>query len=268
MNTDITLPFLLQVDAWVLISALFVLMIVSIRLGAYLGRHRSLKGEYQDNPANNTIFGSIFGLSAFMLAFTFGMSTTRYENRHQAIIAEANAIGTAILRADLYPDSDRTVLRTHFKNYLQSRIDYINAAADMDKILSAERSMAKHQALLWGHAVAFSKRNPNVVISGQMLPGLNEMFDSAEATRNSELVRVPQSVILMLFLLSLIAAFFVGYLSIGKGRFDWLTGTGFCLLSVLVIFITLDLDRPRRGAINMEASWYSITSLMSMFEKP
>src|ERR1044071_4684662 len=141
MNNDYTLPFLLQLDAWVLISILFALMIISIRLGTYLGRHRASKSEYEDNPANSTIYGSIFGLSAFMLAFTFGMSTTRYENRHQAIIAEANAIGTAILRADLYPDSDRIILRQHFKNYLQSRIDYISATAAIDKIKAAERAI-------------------------------------------------------------------------------------------------------------------------------
>jgi hypothetical protein len=266
MYHNVKLPFLLETDAWVLISILFVLMIISIRLGAYLGKHRRLKTEFQDNPANATIYGSIFGLSAFLLAFCFSMSSTRYENRHQAIITEANALGTAILRADLYPEADRIIMRKHFKNYLQARIDYITAGPDIKKIIAAEGAQAIHQALLWEHAVGFSKRNPSVIISGQMLPGLNETFDMAEATRNSELIRVPETVVVMLFILSVIAAFFVGYLSIGKGLFDWLTGVGFCLLSSLVIFVTLDLDRPRRGLIQMKASWYSITSLMNMFE--
>lgn len=266
MDNNFTLPFLLRYDAWVLVVILFVLMIISIRLGVYYGKHRERKSEYQENPANSTIYGSILGLLAFILGFTFSMSGTRYENRHQAIVEEANAIGTAILRADVYPDSDRTVLRTHFKHYLQARIAYIEAGPDMNKIIAADKALAHHQALLWGHAIWFSKHNPSILISGQMLPWLTDMFDAAEFTRNAEIIRVPQSVVLMLFSLSLIGAFFLGYLSVGKGRFDWVTGIGFCLLSAIVIFITLDLDRPRRGLINMGASWYAITSQMSNFE--
>ncbi|WP_276133466.1 hypothetical protein [Polluticoccus soli] len=266
MNDNLPLPFLLRYDAWVLVIILFLLMIVFIRLGAYFGRHRKRKEEYQDNPANSTVYGSILGLLAFILGFTFSMSGTRYENRHQAIVNEANCIGTAILRADIYPDSDRTILRTHFKNYLQARIDYIKAGPDLNKIAAADKALAHHQALLWGHAVWFSKHNPSILISGQMLPWLTDMFDAAEFTRNSEIIRVPQSVVIMLFSLSLIGAFFLGYLSVGKGRFDWVTGIGFCVLSSIVIFITLDLDRPRRGLIDMDASWYAIISQMSNFE--
>lgn len=266
MSNSVTLPFLLRVDAWILVSVLFILMVVLIRVGAYLGRHQFLKDEYQQNPANSTIYNSIFGMLAFLLAFTFGMSGTRYESRRQVIIVEANAIGTAILRADLYPYADRLALRRYFKQYLQARIDYIMAGADLDKIHAADRARDNSEALLWGHAIAFSKENPSVIISGQMVPGLNHMFDSATVTRNSELMRVPQSIVIMLFALSLIAAFFVGYISIGKGRLDWFTSVGFCFLTSLVIFITLDLDRPRRGLIQMEGSWQSIISLMTQLE--
>jgi hypothetical protein len=190
----------------------------------------------------------------------------RYDARRQAVIVESNAIGTAILRAGVYPDSDRIVFRNDFKNYLQARIDNITAGPDITKRISADKQASLYASRLWNHATQFSQKNSSVIISGQMLPALNDMFDSATTTIYSELMRVPESIVLMLFALSLIVAFIIGYISVGKGRFDWITAAGFCLLSALVLFITLDLDRPRRGLIQLDTSHQAIISLMDQFE--
>jgi len=42
---------------------------------------------------------------AFLLAFTFGMAATRFEDRRQAVLDEANAIGTTYLRTRLLPET-------------------------------------------------------------------------------------------------------------------------------------------------------------------
>lgn len=259
------MPFLLRIDTTVLVSILFILMMVFIGLGSSVARRRFHGNADDENPANSTVYGAVFGLLAFVLAFTFSMSGSRFDSRRQASVAEGNAIGTAILRADLYPDSERVAFREDLRQYLAGRITSITAGTDIEKIKDADEQTAVHAANLWKRAVAFSRTNPNVVISGQMIPALNEMFDSATTNTFSERMRVPQSIVAMLFLLSMISAFFVGYLSVGKGRFDWLIGTGFCLLSALVIFITLDLDRPRRGLIQLDTSHDAIISLMQQF---
>jgi hypothetical protein len=44
------------------------------------------------------------------------MSGERYDTRRKIIIEEANDIGTALLRSDLYPDSTRTLFRSDFRN--------------------------------------------------------------------------------------------------------------------------------------------------------
>ena len=48
-------------------------------------------------------WGPILALFAFMLAFTFGMAGSRFEARRQAVLEEANAIGTTYLRTRLLP---------------------------------------------------------------------------------------------------------------------------------------------------------------------
>lgn len=259
-----TRPFLLRIDTWTLVAILFLLMMLFIALGSLIAKRQRNKPGYIENPANSTIYGAVFGLLAFLLAFTFSMSGSRFENRRQASLAEGNAIGTAILRADMFPDTERNAFREDFKQYLQARITMITAGADVKKIIAANKQVSFYAARLWKRAMDLSKINPNV-ISGQMIIALNEMFDSATTNTYSEAMRVPQSIVLMLFILSVIAAFFVGYISVGKGRFDWLIGTGFCLLSSLVIFITLDLDRPRSGLIQLDTSHEAIISLMQQF---
>src|SRR6202008_4977769 len=111
-----------KMEAWLLVSFLFILMMTFISIGSMTGqRRRKERPDYHENPSNNTIYGSVFGLLAFLLAFTFSMSGNRFDARRLASIKESNDISTAILRADLYPDSDRVVLRNYFKLYLQAR---------------------------------------------------------------------------------------------------------------------------------------------------
>jgi hypothetical protein len=45
----------------------------------------------------------VLGLLALMLSFTFAMSLTRFDEGRDALLNEANAIGTAALRAGLLP---------------------------------------------------------------------------------------------------------------------------------------------------------------------
>ena len=262
-----TFSWLLRTDAWLLVVFLFVLMLIFISLGSMAGQRRKGKPDYHDNPSNNTIYGSVFGLLAFLLAFTFSMSGNRFDARRLASVKESNDIGTAILRANLYPDSDRAVLRKHFKLYLQARIDNLTAGPDIKKVEEATNRSSMQSEHLWSYAMDFSKRNNTTIITGQMVPALNNMFDSANSNKYSELMHVPTSIVMMLFVLALVAAFYVGYVSVGKGRFDWFIGVGFCLLISLVIYITLDLDRPRRGLIQLDTSHEAIVELMQQFEK-
>jgi hypothetical protein len=61
------------------------------------------------------VVGSTLALFVFVLAFTFGMAESRFDNRKAVVLDEANAIGTAYLRSELIPtvhqESVRALLR-------------------------------------------------------------------------------------------------------------------------------------------------------------
>ena len=117
--------FLFYVPSWLITLVLIPVAVIVYRLGHQLKKRAIRKGRAGiDSPG--TIEGSMLGLSALLLAFTFNMSATKFSERQKLIVEEANKIGTALLRCDLYPDSMRNTLRQDFKQYLEARIKYYN----------------------------------------------------------------------------------------------------------------------------------------------
>ncbi len=252
-----------RVDALILAAMLFLFMLLAIILGLKLGKARRHE-DREESTSNNTIVASLFGLLGFLLAFTFGMSGNRFDNRREAIVNEANAIGTATLRADLYTDSVRTALRKDFKAYIEARILYYEAGRDESKIERANQDADSIGRLLWQRVSLLARDKENMVQSNQMIPALNDMLDSGTARNTGEKARVPDSIVIMLFILSITSAFYIGYSSAGKGKLDWFIVTGFCLLTAIVIYITLDLDRPRRGLIKMDSNHQTMIDLRKL----
>ena len=112
--------------------SLFALMVLTYFSANRLARVKAFQ-QFVDNSIN-PIEGSLLGLLALLLAFTFGMSASRYDTRRNVMLSEANNIGTVILRCDLYPDSTRTQLRSYLQQYLEARIQYFQSGTDNAKI--------------------------------------------------------------------------------------------------------------------------------------
>ena len=72
-------------------------ILAAIEIGHWLGVRSG--GKAGGNVS--TLEGAIIGLLALILGFTFAMALSRFEARRDAILAEANAIGTTALRARL-----------------------------------------------------------------------------------------------------------------------------------------------------------------------
>jgi hypothetical protein len=257
--------FIHRTDAWILLILVFVFMIISIYAGRKIGSRGLRRNQGNKSGTTGIIVSAMFGLLAFLLAFTFGMSGNRYEMRRTNIVDEANAIGTAIVRADLYQEDDRTAFRKDFRRYVEARIDYYEKGDDLDAILKAKAEGDDYGKRLWNRAVQLSRNGDYMVASLQMVPALNEMMDISTTRVISERAWVPDSIVYMLFIISLSTAFYLGYSSARKGPLDWFVAIGFCLLTSVVIYITLDLDRPRRGLINLDTTHNAMVELRKLF---
>ncbi|WP_161627166.1 bestrophin-like domain [Flavobacterium subsaxonicum] len=262
MNTSV----LYQTPTFVIVAILFVLMLLFNRIGFSIHKRQIAKNPESASDGLGPVEGSLLGLLALLLSFTFGMSASRSDARRQAIVQEANDIGTAVLRADLYPDSIRTALRADFKQYVEARIAYYQSGTDADKNQEAIKKAVKYSDKIWVAVVQQSQDKENTLRSQQMIPALNSMIDivsTGDATKNAT---VPDSIFWFLFLLIITASLIVGYSNNGK-KINHFIVSGFALMTVLTVFLIMDLDRPRRGIINTDASVQNIISLRDMFKE-
>lgn len=242
-------------------------LLVCLLLALYIGLRMGLgkqKGESEDKTSSSLISG-IFALSAFLLGFTFSMSASRYDARRDVLVQESNDIGTAILRIDLYPDSMQQLLRPLFRDYVESRIAYYSIIGDTGKLIASVNEANAISSRIWNHCTAHFRQTGSMVPANQMIPALNSMIDIVNTRQQQIFAIVPESIVLMLFVLTIASAFLAGYVN-RKGKVDWPVAAGFCILTAFVIFITLDLDRPRRGLINLDVAHKSMVDLRQNFK--
>lgn len=255
--------FLIRHPSWEITIALMFAMILFYWIGLRMRVFVFKRTEHKPDSIG-TIEGSLLGLLALMLSFTFSMSSGRHDKRIDIIIQEANNIGTAVLRADLYPDSLRIPLRQELKKYLEARINFYEVGSDLKKVSVANDSAVAIQNRIWAIAAKAGQDKEHLHRTAQMIPALNDMIDIV-TTRNAALIaKVPDLIIYLLFLLSLTSSFILGYS--GGAKNDWLVSISFTIMISLAVFMILDLDRPRTGIITSKDANQQIIALRAMFK--
>ena len=100
-----------------LFGTAFVALWLAYAAGSWL-RKRSSDASDVQNEDIGVILAATLTLLALIIGFSFSMVTNRYDQRKNFEEGEANAIGTAVLRADLLPPSDAAKLRKLLRLYL------------------------------------------------------------------------------------------------------------------------------------------------------
>jgi hypothetical protein len=146
----------------VLVVALIAQVIAAL-VGDFLRqRARSFKqGERHDFT---TVQAATLTLLALIIGFTFSMAVSRYDQRKALEEAEANAIGTEFLRADLLPADDRMRVRDALRKYLDLRIAFyergiVHASGEIGPLTAAAQDQ------LWALVVPAAVGQPTPTIA-------------------------------------------------------------------------------------------------------
>lgn len=241
-----------DINSGAIAGVLFGSMLLAIEIGLRVGFSAKNSTTEASRSHVSAIQSSILGILALLLAFTFSLSLQRFDSRSEAVVNEANAIGTAYLRAQLLPASLRDDAQVALREYLELRVQ----ASAVSGVERAEREVlltktARSQTTLWGFARRAAEANPNPVTSGLFIQSLNEVFD-AFGRRVAALDRhVPEMVLLLLYVTFVMAGAIVGFASGAGGHRPSMVSYIMIVLMVVLVFIILDLDRPRRGVIEV-----------------
>ncbi|MBK7259841.1 MAG: hypothetical protein IPI01_18975 [Ignavibacteriae bacterium] len=209
--------------------------------------------------------GRCWGCFLLLLAFTVNQSATDFARHRDLLVTESNAIETAIWRADLYPDSLRALFRADFKEYIETRVAYYEAQTDEDLIRAARQQADAMAGRIWRRAAEAARSSGESLRSSQMLPAINAVIDAEARREDARRGHVPDPILALLFVLCFAGSFIVGYANKSR-KIDWVVLLSYSLMTVMTVYIILDLDRPRRGLIETSAAHQNLLSIYEELE--
>jgi len=259
-----TTSFLFYLPAWLLAIIILLIVLLFMWIGAQYRRYEKRRKKDLASKEFGSLENLMLGLLGLLLAFTFGMALDKFADRRRVIVEEANAIGTAVLRADLYPDSIRSVLRKDFEHYIEWRIAYYDAGTDEKNIKLTLDSTEYYSNHVWKLVISASHDLDNRVRTSLMVPAVNEVIDIVTTRDESRLAKVPPPILIVLLLMTATGSFLVGYDPKEKNKILIFC---FAFVSCLTLYIILELDHPRRGLINLDSAANKIRDLRNLFRE-
>src|SRR3954453_1483689 len=147
--------------------AVFLVGMAIVFLASEFGWRLGTRTEGHGASGNiSALEQSLLGLLALIVGFTFLMALTRFEARRAAVLNEANAIGSAALRARLLPEPHRTESLKLIREYAQLRVDYLPTGKSFAELPSLIDRSNTIQELLWQQAKALSAKDNKIVPTG------------------------------------------------------------------------------------------------------
>jgi uncharacterized membrane protein YedE/YeeE len=240
---------------------LFFGMLIMLETGRRLAVRR--RSQEADGERSNlgTIEGAVFALFGLLMAFTFSGAALRFNEKRMLIAEEANTIETAYLRLHLVPDAEQK-LQDLFRRYLDSRLETYRQLPNM-KAASREMANSKNiQVQIWSEAVAATRLTSSHPAAGWLLlPALNNMIDITTTRTMALQMHPPRIIYGLLFGLGLICSLLAGYRMATGERRSWLHILGFTVITVIVVYVVLDIEYPRAGLIRLEAADHALIEL-------
>jgi hypothetical protein len=225
----------------------FALSFVVLSLAAGVGdilRSRVYPLVEEERDDFGIIVGATLTLLGLLIGFSFSMAINRYDQRKNYEEAEANAIGTEYLRADLLPVADRARVRELLKRYLDERVLFYTTRG-RDKLAKINTATAELQNELWASVRTAAAVEPTPVVL-LVISGMNDVLNSQGYTQAAWWNRIPIAAWALMATIAIFCNLLIGY---GARRRDWHI---FLILPIAVsiaFFLISDIDSPRGGAI-------------------
>jgi len=246
----VSVEFLYWASQWLIGLVFLGSMLGTSEAAFHFGRAASRSTFEATKSQISYVQGGILGVLGLLLGFTLAMAVSRFETRKELVVEESNAIGTSYLRAQLVPSPEGSEISSRLRDYVNVRLEYSRASTDLGRQTARDRA-ARLEDEVWSWAVAFAQKDPRSVTAGLLLQSLNRVIDLEAARWAASVNRVPAPVILVVGLISLLAAVLVGYLYGLGGRRHLLSTAILAAAITAVLLVIIDLDRPQQGLIQV-----------------
>jgi len=207
-------------------------------LGRYAAEGQLAREDFR------TVLAACLTLLGLIIGFSFSMAVSRYDQRKSAESAEANAIGTEYVRADLLPPAEAGTVRQLLRRYLSERIQFFGAR-DTDSFRQIAEQTSRLQQQMWS-----AVRGPAVLpnqFTALAVSGMNDVLNSQGNTQAAWWNRIPDEAWALMGLIAILCNLMLGVSARHlQGR------SGFFVLPLVVaiaLFLIADIDSPAGGGV-------------------
>ncbi len=240
MNNPLNFPLVVFVVSFI---ALWASALIGVLLRAWLG---ALNDEARQDFS--VVRGFTLTLFGIIVGFSFSLAVSRYDLRKHYEEAEANAIGTEYLRADLLPAAYSAKVKSLLASYLNQRILFFQSrdAGQLEQINSAT---AQLEGELWSVAQVPATAQPSPV-NALAVSGMNDVVNSQGYTQAAWWNRIPIAAWVLMGAIATWSNLLLGYAARSAGTQRLLPILMPFIVSIS-FFLIADIDSPRGGMIRV-----------------
>ena len=219
---------------------------LSAQAGVYLRKKLRSVGE-EERKDLATLEAATLTLLGLIVAFSFSMAISRYDQRKDYEANEANAIGTEYNRSGLLPEKDRDFVRGLLKQYLRQRLAFYESRRESE-LQEINVATDQLESQLWSPVERVAAEQPTPPIA-LVVAGMNAVIDNRGYTQAAWWNRIPSAAWDLMVGISILCNLLVGY-----GAYRNSTHLFIVLpLALAISFLLIsDLDSPRGGIIRVE----------------
>lgn len=232
-------------NPFVVFAVAIIAQWIASYIGAYLRKGaRALKADERDDF--ETVRTAALTLLALIIGFSFSMAVTRYDQRKNYEEAEANAIGTEYVRANLLSAEDAENVRELLRRYVEQRVAFY-LARRQQQISQIDADTQKLQAELWSAIFHPANTQPTAVMA-LAVSGMNDVLNSQGYTQAAWWNRIPIAAWGLMGLIALACNLLQGYGERGNSVLILLI---LPVILTIAFFLIADIDSPRGGVIRV-----------------
>ena len=248
---------------WVYIGTVVIVLVaaeIGFQIGSWAQRRDPEMGKVL---LTGPVVGGMLGLMAFLLAFCIGIVINQHNERKAMVVTDANAIGTAYLRADFLNENDRNATHALMQEYVEVRLA---AAADLTLFDSSRTRSEEIHSQLWSIVSQNVAQGEDSAIMALFVDSINEVIDVHTLRLTAIDLRLPRQLGIVLYAATLFSFLLVGVSSSANGKRDTITILLFALAFVTVFILIIDLDRPQEGLLTVSQS--ALSDLLQQMKMP
>jgi hypothetical protein len=164
--------FFSSMPPWSLFGLIIVASLLIVGAGVLLGYLRYKDGIKESEGPISTAVGATLGLLAFMLAFTFSLTWSRFASRNNLIILQSKAIEACYLRTSYLPETQKIELRKLLKEYTKILIS-LNIEKGFEEAL---KKINELQEMIWQQTVSLAQEDMDSELRSLFVQSVNEMI--------------------------------------------------------------------------------------------